>query len=68
VLLDALIVRSVLVPSLMLLFGPANWRLPAFLERILPHFRIEGEAAAGTAATADPGAPPGGAVPEPSAV
>jgi RND superfamily putative drug exporter len=42
VLLDALIVRSVLVPSLMLMFGEANWRLPAFLDRVLPHFRIEG--------------------------
>jgi putative drug exporter of the RND superfamily len=42
VLLDALIVRSVLVPSLMLMFGDANWKLPAFLDRVLPHFRIEG--------------------------
>jgi len=42
VLLDALIVRSVLVPSLMLLAGRSNWWLPAWLDRILPHLNVEG--------------------------
>jgi RND superfamily putative drug exporter len=42
VLLDALIIRSILVPALMLKFGEANWRLPARLERLLPHLRVEG--------------------------
>ncbi len=42
VLLDAVIVRSVLVPSLMLLIGRSNWWLPGWLERILPHFNVEG--------------------------
>ena len=42
VLLDALIVRSVLVPALMILLGERNWWLPAWLERRLPHLRIEG--------------------------
>ncbi|MHB8657131.1 MAG: MMPL family transporter [Solirubrobacteraceae bacterium] len=42
VLLDALIVRSVLVPSLMLMLGERNWWLPRSLERLLPHFNIEG--------------------------
>ncbi len=42
VLLDALIVRSVLVPALMLMMGDANWKLPHFLDRLLPHFRVEG--------------------------
>jgi RND superfamily putative drug exporter len=42
VLIDALIVRSVLVPSVMLLIGKANWWLPAWLERILPHLNVEG--------------------------
>jgi putative drug exporter of the RND superfamily len=45
VLLDALIVRSVLVPSVMMLLGEWNWKLPRTLDRILPHFRVEGEAA-----------------------
>ena len=42
VLLDALIVRSVLVPSLMILFGKANWGLPGWLDRIIPHLNVEG--------------------------
>jgi RND superfamily putative drug exporter len=42
VLLDALIVRSVLVPALMLLAGKSNWWLPAWLDRILPHLNVEG--------------------------
>jgi RND superfamily putative drug exporter len=42
VLLDALIVRSVLVPGLMLAFGKANWWLPAWLDRILPRLNVEG--------------------------
>jgi RND superfamily putative drug exporter len=42
VLLDALIVRSALVPALMLLLGKRNWQIPAGLDRILPHMRIEG--------------------------
>ena len=45
VLLDALIVRSVLVPALMLMFGDANWKLPLRLDRLLPHFRVEGATA-----------------------
>ena len=44
VLLDALIVRSVLVPAVMILLGDRNWWLPAWLERVLPHMRIEGSA------------------------
>ena len=46
VLLDALIVRSVLVPALMLLAGEANWKLPSVLARRLPHLRVEGAGAA----------------------
>ena len=36
VLMDALIVRMVLVPGLMLVIGKANWWLPGALDRILP--------------------------------
>ena len=42
VFLDALIVRSVLVPGLMLLTGKANWWLPGSLDRLLPHLNVEG--------------------------
>jgi RND superfamily putative drug exporter len=44
VLLDALIVRSVLVPSLMILIGDANWKIPGWLDRVLPQFNVEGSA------------------------
>ncbi|HET6530319.1 MAG TPA: MMPL family transporter [Actinoplanes sp.] len=40
VLLDATLVRMVLVPATMALIGRANWWLPAGLDRILPH--VEG--------------------------
>ena len=40
---DAVIVRSVLVPAMMLLLGRANWHLPGFMERALPHLRVEGQ-------------------------
>jgi len=50
VLLDATIVRSVLVPAAMELLGDRNWYLPPFL-RWLPEIRTEGaERAAGRAA------------------
>jgi putative drug exporter of the RND superfamily len=42
VLVDALIVRSLLIPGLMLAIGKANWALPAFLDRLLPHLNVEG--------------------------
>jgi RND superfamily putative drug exporter len=45
VLLDAVIVRSVIVPALMLILGEANWKIPAALDRILPQFRVEGSSA-----------------------
>ena len=42
ILFDALIVRSILVPGLMLLIGNANWALPEALERIIPRLNVEG--------------------------
>jgi len=41
VLLDAFVVRTVLVPAMMHLFGSANWWLPAWLDRLLPHLSVE---------------------------
>ena len=41
VLLDAMIVRSVLVPALMLIAGEANWRLPIALDRLLPRLSLD---------------------------
>jgi len=45
VLVDATIVRMVLVPATMELLGNANWWMPAWLGRLLPEVHIEGEAA-----------------------
>ena len=41
VALDAFILRTVLVPAAMHLFGNANWWLPRWLDRRLPHLAIE---------------------------
>ncbi len=42
VLVDATVVRLVLVPATMELLGRANWWLPARLDRVLPHVHVEG--------------------------
>ncbi|HEX3434623.1 MAG TPA: MMPL family transporter [Solirubrobacteraceae bacterium] len=42
VVLDATVVRCLLVPALMLLMGKVNWWMPKWLERIVPHVSIEG--------------------------
>ena len=56
VLLDATLIRTILVPSAMKLLGRWNWYLPSWLEW-LPHLSIEG--APEPPANADPaGAPP----------
>jgi putative drug exporter of the RND superfamily len=44
ILIDATIVRMVLVPATMALLGKANWWLPTWLDRMLPHLTIEGSA------------------------
>ena len=44
VLIDAFIVRLILVPSLMSLLGRANWWLPDALQRLLPQISVEGGA------------------------
>jgi RND superfamily putative drug exporter len=41
VFLDAFVVRTVLVPSLMHLLGKSNWYFPPWLERITPQVSIE---------------------------
>ena len=42
VLLDATIVRMLLVPATMELLGDRNWWMPAWLDRILPRIHVEG--------------------------
>ena len=51
VLIDALLIRSMLLPAVMHLIGPANWYLPARLARILPRLDIEAAATGGPGET-----------------
>jgi RND superfamily putative drug exporter len=59
VLLDATLVRMLLVPATMELLGARNWWLPRWLDRILPTLDVEGsdEAREPSAADADEGEP-----------
>jgi RND superfamily putative drug exporter len=57
ILIDAFIVRTVLVPALMHVLGEANWWLPRWLDRIIPQLNVEG---ADPAARAQRGLPAGG--------
>ena len=41
VLLDAFILRTILVPSLMHYLGRANWWMPSWLDRVVPHVAVE---------------------------
>ena len=60
VILDATVVRCLLVPALMLLMGKVNWYMPAWLDRVVPHLSIEG---AEFFAQRDAAAPPTAPVP-----
>jgi RND superfamily putative drug exporter len=44
VLLDATVVRMLLVPATMELLGDRNWWIPAWLDRIIPRLNVEGSA------------------------
>jgi putative drug exporter of the RND superfamily len=41
IFLDAFILRTVLVPSLMHMFGSANWYFPKWLDRVTPRVSVE---------------------------
>ena len=49
ILLDATIVRMLLVPATMELLGDRNWWLPRWLDRVLPNVEVEGHAGAAAA-------------------
>ncbi len=55
VLIDASIVRMILVPAVMSLLGKRAWWMPQWMERIVPQLQLEGSVAA--AAAAAPGQP-----------
>ncbi|GHA90929.1 membrane protein [Streptomyces tendae] len=65
VLLDAFVVRMTLVPAVLALLGRSAWRLPRWLDRLVPDLDVEGErltrAADGGAAEASGDEPVGAA-------
>ncbi|MGD0747832.1 MAG: MMPL family transporter [Acidimicrobiales bacterium] len=40
---DAIFIRMAIVPSLMMLFGKANWWFPAWLDRALPRLSVDAD-------------------------
>jgi len=44
ILLDATVVRLLLVPAVMHILGRVNWWMPAWLARLLPELHVEGRA------------------------
>ena len=43
ILVDAVLIRMAIVPSIMMLFGKANWWFPAWLDRILPKLSVDAD-------------------------
>ena len=43
VLIDATVVRMVLVPSVMSILGARAWWMPRWLDRVIPDLQLEGE-------------------------
>jgi RND superfamily putative drug exporter len=54
VLIDASLVRMILVPSIMALLDARAWWMPRSLEPIVPHLQLEGSTAPAAPAPADP--------------
>ncbi|WP_051827917.1 MMPL family transporter [Streptomyces bicolor] len=54
VLIDATVVRLLMVPAVMTLLGRHAWWTPRWLDRVLPHIDTEGEGEARTAKATDP--------------
>ena len=43
ILVDALFIRMAIVPSIMMMFGKANWWFPTWLDRILPKLAVDAD-------------------------
>lgn len=54
VLIDATVVRLLMVPAVMTLLGRHAWWTPRWLDRILPHIDAEGEHEADATVSATP--------------
>jgi RND superfamily putative drug exporter len=46
VFLDALVVRCLMLPAVLHIVGAATWKIPAWLDRLLPRLNIEGTVSA----------------------
>ncbi|MFF7171352.1 MMPL family transporter [Streptomyces pseudovenezuelae] len=57
VLIDATVVRLLMVPAVMTLLGAHAWWTPRWLDRILPHIDAEGEQDADESVSGTPGRP-----------
>jgi putative drug exporter of the RND superfamily len=57
ILVDAVLIRMAIVPSIMMLFGKANWWFPGWLDRILPRLSVDADDLV-TQMPDDPGAEP----------
>lgn len=60
VLVDAFLVRQILIPAAMYLLGDRAWWLPRWLDRVIPHVDVEGESLAREGSPVVEPAPTGG--------
>jgi RND superfamily putative drug exporter len=58
ILVDAVLIRMCVVPSIMMMLGKANWWFPKRLDRILPDLSVDVEDLAATAAPTPPAEEP----------
>ena len=58
VIIDATLIRLLIVPSLMFVFDRANWWIPAWLDRVLPRLEPEPAGVPAAAAEMPPAVPP----------
>ena len=57
VFLDALVIRCLLLPAVLTSSAPRTWRIPAWLDRLLPRINIEGTRDSSTGPPQDEAAP-----------
>jgi putative drug exporter of the RND superfamily len=65
ILMDALLIRMAIVPSLMFLMGKSNWWFPGWLDRILPRLSVDPELPDPAGGADGPGGPTTPVEPEP---
>jgi RND superfamily putative drug exporter len=66
VFLDAIVVRCVMLPAVLEILGPVTWALPDWIDKRLPHIRIEGSPDADLLPVAPPDDEPAFPDPAPS--